>query len=135
MTLSEETEAIFCIGSNCGDRELMVDLCLEWLSGILTDMRHSPIYLTPDCHGGARKYMNAVASGFTTLTPSELDRLCKQRELACGRDDAARAAGDVPLDIDLVVYGREILREKDFNSEFFIRGFRDMKHPHRAAQI
>lgn len=135
MTPSEGSEAIFCIGSNCGSREKNVASSLDWLSQLLSSFRHSPIYATPDCHGGPRKYLNAVAIGYTQLSPGELNRLCKERELACGRDDAARKVGDVPVDIDLVVYGAEILREKDYGSEFFTKGFHAMQHPHCASEV
>ncbi|MDE7408549.1 MAG: 2-amino-4-hydroxy-6-hydroxymethyldihydropteridine diphosphokinase [Muribaculaceae bacterium] len=136
MILSEKTEVILCIGSNCGDRVDNVSAGLEWLSGILRDFRHSPIYATPDCHGGMREYMNAVASGRTDKTPSELERICKDYETACGRDSAARALGDVPVDIDIVVYGGAILRKRDYGSEFFQKGFLSLsaslavQHPH-----
>ncbi len=135
MTPSEGSEAIFCIGSNCGEREENVASSLLWLSQILESFRHSPIYATPDCYGGPRKYMNAVAIGFTSMTPNELNCLCKEREMLCGRDSAARAAGDVPVDIDLVVYGGKILREKDYNSEFFIKGLLAIEHSHCATQV
>ncbi|MDE6290816.1 MAG: 2-amino-4-hydroxy-6-hydroxymethyldihydropteridine diphosphokinase, partial [Muribaculaceae bacterium] len=79
-------EALFCIGSNCGDREANVSMALDWLTGILTEQRHSPIYFTPDCHGGERKYMNAVILGRTSLTPDELESTCKEYEAACGRN-------------------------------------------------
>lgn len=133
MTPSEGRLAIFCIGSNCGDREANVALSLKWLSQILTSFRHSHIYATPDCHGGPKQYMNAVAIGATLLSPQELNRVCKEREMACGRNTEARKAGDVPVDIDLVVYGEEILREKDYQSEFFIHGFTAIKHAHSAS--
>ena len=117
-------EALFCIGSNCGDREGNVDAALVWLSGILADFRHTPVYATPDCHGGARKYMNAVAVGCTCLEAPELERLCKDYECAAGRDAEAREAGNVPIDIDIVVFDGKILREKDFGCEFFKKGYK-----------
>ncbi len=135
MTLPEESEAIFCLGSNCGNREENVASTLSWLSEILSDFRYSYIYATPDCHGGPRKYMNAVAIGLTKLQTYELEQMCKIRELACGRDATARSAGDVPIDIDLVAYDGEILREKDYHSEFFTKGFLQLKHPHSATQV
>ena len=116
-------EALFCIGSNCGDRDVNVKAALVWLSGILADLRHSPVYTTPDCHGGPRKYMNAVAVGETDLDPMELDRMCKEYELSAGRDSAALEAGDVPVDIDLVIFGGKVLRMKDYQSRFFIMGY------------
>lgn len=139
MIFSGQTEAILCIGSNCDDRVANVTAGLEWLSGILHDFRHSPVYATPDCHGGMREYMNAVVSGLTDKTPYELERICKDYETACGRDSTARALGDVPVDIDLVIYDGSILRKKDYGSEFFQKGFLSLsaslavQHTHRTS--
>lgn len=119
-------EALFCIGSNCGDRKGNVATALVWLSGRLSDFRHSSIYATPDCHGGQREYLNAVCSGYTALIPSEIETLCKEYEKSCGRNAAARAAGDVPIDVDLVVYDGEVLRRKDHGSEFFRKGYMEI---------
>ncbi|MDE6291507.1 MAG: 2-amino-4-hydroxy-6-hydroxymethyldihydropteridine diphosphokinase, partial [Muribaculaceae bacterium] len=83
-------------------------------------------YFTPDCHGGERKYMNAVILGRTSLTPDELESTCKEYEAACGRNAEARANGDVPVDVDLVVYDGCVLREKDFRCEFFLKGYRSL---------
>ncbi len=135
MTVSEESEVIICIGSNCGDREENVASSIVWLATLLSEFKHSSIYATPDCHGGQRKYMNAVAAGYTRHSASELDRLCKQRELECGRNASARAVGDVPVDIDVVVYDNEILRVKDYQSEFFIKGYLQLEHSHSASEI
>ena len=123
---SEPTEAIFCVGSNCGDRVGNVAKALSWLSESLISFRHSTIYATPDCHGGQREYMNAVGIGLVNHTASELDGLCKEFEVSCGRDAEARALGDVPVDVDLVVYDGKVLRKKDYASEFFKEGFREL---------
>ncbi|MDE5871171.1 MAG: 2-amino-4-hydroxy-6-hydroxymethyldihydropteridine diphosphokinase [Muribaculaceae bacterium] len=130
MTFSEHTEpteAIVCIGANCGDRKRNVCDGLRWLSGILSGFRHSSVYFTQDCHGSQKVYMNAVGVGYTCMHTLELERNCKEYELACGRDSEARAVGDVPVDIDLVVFGGEVLREKDYRSEFFLKGYREIK--------
>ena len=120
-------EALFCIGSNCGQREENVERAILWLSGMLSGFRHSSVYATPDCHGGQREYMNAVAIGYTALATLELEMLSKGFENANGRDQEARAKGDVPVDVDLVVFEGEILREKDFRCEFFQKGYREIK--------
>ena len=121
-------EAIVCIGANCGDRTGNVAMALVWASCILEDFRHSPIYATPDCHGGQRAYLNAVCSGTTELTPAELETLFKNYECKMGRTAAARAKGEVPLDVDLVVYDGEVLRNKDYASEYFLLGYRGIVH-------
>ncbi len=122
MTTKRGAEAILCIGSKCGGRERNVAAAVKWRTEILIDFRHSPIYATPDCHGGQREYMNAVCVGLTDLSSAELDALCKEYELRMGRDAEARAAGDVPVDIDVVVFDGKVLREKDYQSEFFRKG-------------
>lgn len=119
-------EALFCIGSNCGKREINVERALCWLSGVLSEFRHSSVYASPDCQGSQREYMNAVAMGYTTLDIFELERLSKNFEKANGRDHEARAKGDVPVDVDLVVFEGKVLREKDFRCEFFLKGYREI---------
>ena len=120
---SEPTEVIFCIGSNYGNRKDNVLAALSWLSSHLSCFRHSPIYATPDCHGGQREYMNAVCIGKTSIEAVELEALCKKFEILRGRDAKARAKGDVPVDVDVVVYNGKVLRERDFRSEFFLKGY------------
>ena len=115
--------AIFSIGSNCGDRSVNVRNGLIWLSQHLTDFRSSSIYATPDCHGGTKEYFNAVACGKTYDTPQNLELLCKQYEALCGRDDTMRKSGNVPVDIDLVIYDGSVLRPNDFKREFFKIGY------------
>lgn len=121
-------EAVICIGSNCGDRNKHVEAAVKWLSGILRDFRHSHIYATPDCQGGQREYMNAVCIGKTSLSYSMLETLCKEYELKNGRNRVAREMGDVPVDVDVVVYGKGILRERDYGSDFFMIGYRSLNN-------
>ncbi|MDE7420649.1 MAG: 2-amino-4-hydroxy-6-hydroxymethyldihydropteridine diphosphokinase [Muribaculaceae bacterium] len=115
--------AIFSIGSNCGNRHANVSEGLKWLSMHLMDFRSSSIYATPDCHGGVKEYFNAVAIGTTNESPENLEQLCKQYELSCGRNDEMRKSGNVPIDIDLVVYGDKVIRPNDFKREFFRIGY------------
>ena len=117
------SEAIFSIGSNCGCRYENVSKGIKWLSEFLTDFSCSTIYATPDCHGGSKEYLNAVARGITRLSPDRLESICKEYEEANGRDKTSRKLGNVPVDIDLVVYGKSILRAKDYKCEFFQIGY------------
>ena len=115
--------AIFSIGSNYGDRIVNVRNGIKWLSQMLSDFRSSSIYATPDCHGGAKEYFNAVVCGSTKDTPQNLEQMCKQYEAICGRDDTMRRNGNVPVDIDLVIYDGRVLRPNDFKREFFKIGY------------
>lgn len=117
---------ILSVGSNCGDRELQVSSGIEWLTSILSESRASSVYTTGDCHGGIRDYMNAVVIGRTTTEIEDLDRQCKEYELTHGRTAEARRKGDVPVDIDIVVYDEEIIRPKDYKHDFFRIGLEEL---------
>lgn len=71
--------------------------------------------------------MNAVAIGKTDITLQQLEIMCKNFEKELGRDEKAREAGDVPIDIDVVVYDGKILRETDYIREFFKIGFYQLR--------
>lgn len=126
MTSEISVQAVFSIGSNYGDRYMNVKEGIDWLSEILCDFCTSAVYATPDCHGSQKQYMNAVVRGSTCLSPEKIVSLCKEYESSCGRDDAARAEGNVPVDIDLVIYDSVIVRPKDFAREFFKIGYRQI---------
>lgn len=119
----KEVVAILSIGSNCGDRYSNVSEGIVWLSKILSGIRSSTIYATPDCHGGNREYLNAVVAGKTHNTPEEINNLCKEFEKSCGRNESMRQIGYVPVDIDLVIYDDTILRPNDFKRDFFKIGY------------
>lgn len=121
--MSDSVEVILSVGSNCGDRCSQVSAGAEWLKTLLSDTRISSIYSTGDCHGGPRDYYNAVVRGMTSLDISNLDNLCKEYELSHGRTPEVRSKGDVPIDIDVVVYDNEIVRPNDFRREFFQIGY------------
>lgn len=114
---------ILSVGSNCGDRYSNVEEGIDWLSSHVCVSGVSDIYSTPDCHGGPTHYMNAVVAGTTNLSIEQLEVLCKAHEVEKGRDEKARAAGMVPLDIDVVIYNGTIIREKDYSQTFFKIGF------------
>lgn len=116
-------EAVISIGSNCGDRNKNVKAGLEWLNKLLIDSKASSIYATPDCVGGQREYINAVVKGKTDLTLYELEDKCKEYEKLHGRTAEARRVGDVPIDIDVVIFDENVVRPKDAGRSFFTLGY------------
>ena len=120
---TKDVEAIFSIGSNCGNRHAFVSEGLKWLANLLSDFRCSSIYATPDCHGGFKEYLNAVVYGKTSRSKKELEILCKKYEAECGRNESMRNAGQVPVDIDIVIYDGDILRPNDYKRDFFKIGY------------
>lgn len=120
---------ILSLGSNLQQSagEESVIKALAMLTTISTSMVIcSGIYLTRPHSGIGSDYTNAVVSITATLAVSELEELLKRYEAAEGRTPEARAAGRVPIDVDVVVYDGEIIRRRDYCRPFFRRGFRQL---------
>lgn len=112
-----EIPLVISLGSNISPQN--VEKAVEWLSERLKNLSHSSIYMTPPVKHSGRPYSNAVVSAITIENIESLNTEFKQYEIANGRDNAARERGDVPIDIDIVVWDGEIVRPWDFRQNFF----------------
>lgn len=118
---------ILVIGSNCGEKEAAIRKSLILLEKWGEIEESSGLYETPDCLGKGRPYMNAVISFITTLSESVLNQRIKDIEVEMGRDKEARKRGDVPIDIDIVVWEGEVKRLFDYNAGYFRLGMQKMQ--------
>jgi 2-amino-4-hydroxy-6-hydroxymethyldihydropteridine diphosphokinase len=64
-------------------------------------------------------YLNAVASGETTVTVEDMQIFLKQSETTLGRNRAQRSKGLVAIDLDLVEWNKETLRPKDAAQSYY----------------
>ncbi|MDE6793050.1 MAG: 2-amino-4-hydroxy-6-hydroxymethyldihydropteridine diphosphokinase [Muribaculaceae bacterium] len=117
---------VMSLGSNSGDRGGNIRDAIRWLHSVMTEIISSEIYETPPVGHSKGNYMNAVVIGKIQEDVSSLEKRCKEYEIANGRDAKARSEGKVPIDIDIVVIGGRIVREKDYNSNFFKIGFSEL---------
>ena len=121
------TVVAISLGSNCGNRELSISLAADWLCGILQDYRKSHTYETPCAlNSQNRHYLNCVIIGKTELSISSLDRKLKEYEETHGRDSACRESGEVPVDIDIVIFDGEIIKKWDYRQRFFQIGYKEL---------
>lgn len=112
-------EVILSVGSNVTPRRDRVAAALALMDSLLNEGVASGIYETPEIHGMGRPYMNAVIFGKTEIDFEHLKATTKRIELEAGRNDEARRRGDVPVDIDIVVWNRQVLRPNDYRQPFF----------------
>ena len=119
-------EVWLSLGSNCDDRARNVEKASEWLPEVIESCICSHIYETPEIHGIGTPYYNAVVRGETKLDISELNRMLKEYEVLSGRDLSARERGEVPIDIDIVIWNKEIVRPKDYFHTFFQIGYSEI---------
>lgn len=115
------------IGSNLPDGESRITNALAWLRNYASSFAASSIYLTPSVSkSDDSMYFNAVARCVFPLSTKALVDLLKDYELRHGRDAEARRRGIVPVDIDIVVANDTPVRSRDFNSEYFQIGYREL---------
>lgn len=119
-------KVIVSIGSNSPDRGVRVDAAVGRLCEVLSECRVSDIYETPEYSGRYPAYYNCVVEGFTSLDIKSLEILLKDYERSAGRCAESKLTGIVPIDLDVVEYGGEILRPVEFDREYFAIGYRQL---------
>ena len=104
------------IGSNEGDRLATISSAIKQLGRLpgiaVTQMA---TILESDPAGGPPQgpYLNTVVELDTALAPRELLAALKRLEQACGRVPSLMRWAPRPLDLDLLLYGDQVMRETD----------------------
>ena len=115
------------IGSNSRDREWQMKHGIEWLRHTLSNTRVSSVYNTLAVNGRDADYLNAVISASTKLSLDDAVALMKQYESVCGRTQASKLQGVIPIDIDIVLWNGEVIRPADFAQQYFQHGWQELK--------
>lgn len=72
-------------------------------------------------------FSNQVAMFVTEMEKEAIVNALKRIEIKAGRRPEDKAAEKVPLDIDLLVYGNEILKPKDMERTYIRKGVEELK--------
>ena len=126
-------EVVLSIGSNFGNKRKSVSDAIAWLESLLESPHASSIYETPEIYGRTENYMNAVVTAATAMDYEGLNAALKRYETSHGRTPMRRERGEVPVDIDIVVWDDEVIRPRDFNHSFFQIGYREVAAEERAV--
>jgi 2-amino-4-hydroxy-6-hydroxymethyldihydropteridine diphosphokinase len=124
------------IGSNLGDRRKNIKRAIELLSKIKGVKIHrvSRIYETEPVGGPPQgKFLNGAIKIKTILSPEGLLKVLKNIEKKLGRVRTIRY-GPRPIDLDILLYGSEIINRKDlkiphprmFEREFVLKPLREI---------
>ena len=101
------------LGSNVGDRRAHLETALRGLRARLEVLSVSRFLATEPVGGPPQgEFLNAAALVETELSPRALLELAQALEEAAGRERDARW-GPRPLDIDLLLYGDEVVQDAD----------------------
>jgi len=100
------------LGSNVGDREQYIHAAIQGLSDRdVQIIRCAAIYLTePREILNQPRFLNTVLEGSTSLDPDQLLKVCLEvEEVNLRTRDISK--GPRTLDIDIIFFGREIIRK------------------------
>ncbi len=106
------------IGSNVADAIYRIEKALELLSE-----RGCLVVARSDIYQVSEPYFNIVAKVRTAMSFNDLLTLSKNIESLLGRLPHDKGDKVVPLDIDIVVFDGQLIRESDFNAAYFSVGY------------
>lgn len=112
----ERLEVFIAMGSNLGDRRAHLKSAVArfhhhhmiWKLALSSIYETEPLGETPQ-----GMYLNAVMRLETTLLPRDLLELCLDEEQQRGRERSADRYGPRSLDLDVLLYGDEVIAEDD----------------------
>lgn len=112
------TRVYIALGSNLGNREENLRVALALLAarpGVTLRATADVRETAPEGGVPQGKYLNTVCEVETSLTPPELLDVCQQIERELGRDRSAEPVrwGPRLIDLDLLLYGSEIVHLPD----------------------
>jgi 2-amino-4-hydroxy-6-hydroxymethyldihydropteridine diphosphokinase len=99
------------LGSNLGDRVAHLTFAAARLRQLLTDFHLSTLHETEPVGVSAQaRFLNAAATGTTSLSAGELLQQLLSIEAARGRERPYEGAPRT-LDLDLILYGEDVIDE------------------------
>lgn len=122
------SRAVIGIGSNTPDRTERVAAAIGWLGSVFSEGFHSSAYMTRALNGHDPDYLNAVMSVECDRTMDEVNAMLKDYEQTSGRTAVSKLHGEVPIDLDIVVWDGRIVRPKDFGYRYFLQGYDELVH-------
>ena len=127
---------LLCLGSNL-DGATRLSAARHALLSHFPDIRFSQEMVTEAIGTGfLSPFHNQVARFTTPLSAEEVRVILKQIERDNGRLPEDKANGIVKLDIDLLVVDEVVLKAKDLEREFVIRGMEELEKnpPYEGGQ-
>lgn len=85
------------------------------------------VYNSKAANGKDPDYLNVVMKAKCKYDFDEINDMLKKYEAVCGRTPMSKLVGDIPMDIDIIIWNGEIVRERDYNQEYFQTGWQQLE--------
>ena len=122
--------ALISLASNSPDKREQMEKAFAELQAMGIVDKSSSIYETAPCGNPHHpNYLNAVARIHTPVEYQTLHDSLKEMEQNHGRTPLSKQTGEIPLDIDIVVWNGKTLRPQDFDRDYFKIGLQEIQQP------
>ncbi len=117
---------VLSIGSNSRDRQWQIEHAIEWLNKHFSNIKMSSIYNSEADNHRDADYLNVVIKGDCKLDFETIYQKVKEYENVCGRTPASKLTGNVPMDLDIIIWNGKIIRPTDFTKAYFQKGWTEI---------
>lgn len=120
-------QMLISLGSNMTQGEQNMNTAIEQIRALANFARFSSIYETEPVgqHRHAR-YKNCVAQIHTSDSLDNWQHFFKKLEKEMGRNAESKSQGNVPLDIDIVIWNEDVIRPKDLSAPYIQIGLQEI---------
>ncbi len=131
------------IGSNKGDRKRNIIKSLKEIKKIAEIKKISSFYVNEPVNADGGYFLNGVIEIRTKLNPFQLLKKLKEIEKKIGRKFPHKRGDEREIDLDIIFYGKEILKTKKLeiphkefkNREFVLKGLLEIAQDFIAPEI
>ncbi len=110
--------AILCLGSNLSTPSLLWEV-EKRLASIVSIKTYGKLVTSPDVSNRSNSiYYNKVLRIETTYELDELKNVCRQLEIESGKSKESKEQGIIPIDIDILMYDKHIIKPKDITQAY-----------------
>lgn len=125
VTYMKHYRVLLGIGSN--DRPVEnINRVKAMLLAVLSDIQYSSCVPTKVIGMYAADFLNCLVLGTTEMALEELNQKLKTMEKKCGRTALSKDLGCIPVDIDVLLYGKEKYHENDWDRPYIQQLLKEM---------
>lgn len=112
-------ECVLCVGCNMAPKLRRLDNAISAVSKIATIIEASDSLESPDDSHRGPEYLNVVLRCTTDLSLDEFKAKVSEIETSLGRTEQSKNSGNMPADIDIVIWDGNIISEYDYSRPYF----------------
>lgn len=123
------TTALISLGANTPGKHATLTDTIERIKELAQVTALTPVYETPaEGSIAAAPYANALLQISTNIDYHTLHDTFKEWEQVAGRTRESKLQGIIPLDIDIIMWDGNILKERDMQMAYMQEGLQLLTH-------